>query len=521
MIYLFEGYALDKQKGELHKGAELIPLEPQVFDLLAYLVDNRDRLISKEELISSVWRGRIVSDSTLNSRINAARRAIDDDGKAQRLIRTSMGKGVRFVGTAEPAQFDKPASRMSIVVLPFYNFSGDLDCESLADAIVSDVTNELSRCAGSFVISRTTAFAYKGKPLNVKAVGLDLGVQYVLEGSVHRVGERVQADVQLTDTQSGACVWADRFEPEQADLSQSQSDMIGRIVRTTEMELVELVGRRIEGLSPAHLSARDQIMLGWCWQLRPRSDIALLNAQQAFERGLEQEPLSVDAKAGLATVLTEFVANGRDHQIDDVLVPPEEDLRRAEELLISAIEADRNHRPALLALGRLRRLQNRLIDSEIELQKVVALDRYNAFGWIQLGITTLYLGKPAEATVYFEKHKRLSIQSQNLFYVNFWLGYCHLLLGHIDEAINFFRMARVPGPRDPGPYLGLAASLGLRGDFEEGKDALREARRLRPRWTSLARLPIEWPNWNASPAFAALREKTMDVGLRCVGMPSE
>ena len=184
MLLAFGDYVLDSERRELRRGAELIAVEPQVFDLLLYLVQQRDRVVSKDDLLQAVWGGRIVSDSALAARINAVRRALGDDGAAQRWIRTLPRKGVRFIGTLreeqEPASASPPPPPLSIVVLPFTNLSDDREQQYFADGITDDVTTDLSRIAHSFVISRNTAFTYRNKAIDTKQIGRELGVRYVL-----------------------------------------------------------------------------------------------------------------------------------------------------------------------------------------------------------------------------------------------------------------------------------------------------------------------------------------------------
>ena len=186
---------------DLRRDGEPVAVEPQVFDLLVHLIRHRDRVVSKDELLQAIWGGRIVSESTLTSRINAARKAIGDSGEAQRLIRTSPRKGIRFIGmveSSEPAELPsssaKAPDRPSIAVLPFRNLSGDPDQEYFADGMVEEIITGLSRIKWLFVISRNSTFIYKDKPVDVKAVGRDLGVRYVLEGSVRRSGKQCARD---------------------------------------------------------------------------------------------------------------------------------------------------------------------------------------------------------------------------------------------------------------------------------------------------------------------------------------
>src|SRR5262245_61084521 len=203
--YLFEDCVLDADRRELHRGGNAISVTPQVFDLLIYLIRNRERVVSKDNLIAAIWAGRIVSDAALTTRINVARGAIGDSGDEQRLIKTLPRKGFRFIGsvreeqapaTAEAAEASPEPARAgltlpdkpSIAVLPFANLSGEAEQEYLADGIVEDIITELSRFSELFVIARNSSFQYKGKAVDVRQVARELGVRYVLEGSVPRWG---------------------------------------------------------------------------------------------------------------------------------------------------------------------------------------------------------------------------------------------------------------------------------------------------------------------------------------------
>src|SRR5665213_1657796 len=213
LLYSFDTYALDTGKRELRRGLEPVALEPQVFDLLVFLIENRDRVVSKDDLIASVWQGRLVSDSTLTSRINATRTAVGDSGEQQSLIRTIPRKGIRFVGSLreetpapaspEPARFPLP-DRPAIAVLPFTNMSGDAEQEYFSDGISEDIITALSKLRWFFVIARNSSFTYKGKAVHIKQVAEELGVGYVVEGSVRKAGERVRITVQLNNVTTGS-----------------------------------------------------------------------------------------------------------------------------------------------------------------------------------------------------------------------------------------------------------------------------------------------------------------------------
>jgi adenylate cyclase len=515
--FVFGDHVLDADRRELRRGAELIALEPQVFDLLVYLLQNRDRVVSKDDLFGTVWGGRIVSESALTTRINAVRKAIGDNGKAQRLITTVPRKGIRFIGTVREEQKlasrPSPAPRLSIVVLPFANFSNDPEQEYLADGITDDLTTDLSRISGSFVIARSTAFTYKGKSVDVKQVGCELGVRYVLEGSVRRAGDQVQVNVQLIDAESGAHVWADRFDTNRANLVETPNEITGRLARTLNLELAEVEGRRIEQEKALDPDALDLVMRGWAWYYRPRSTEGGQEARRAFEQALQIDPRSVDAKIGLAQILVTSLGTGLSSSF-------QEDGDRAERLLLEALEGDANRSTAHFAMGILRRMQNRLTESLIEFETTVALDRNHARAIFQLGATLLLLGQPELAIPHVEQAIRLNPHDPNMAGLYGQLGMCHLFLGHLDEAIDLFRRARSANPRLSHVYLDLAGALGLRGDVEEARAALADAIKLKPEFNSLARWRTYRP-WETNPQHWALREKTLNIGLRRAGFPDE
>ncbi|HEY4168360.1 MAG TPA: winged helix-turn-helix domain-containing protein, partial [Reyranella sp.] len=207
MRYLFEDCVLDTDRRELHRSSALVAVEPQVFDLLVHLMQHRDRVVTRDDLLAAIWHRRIVSESTLANRINAARGAIGDSGHEQRLIKTLPRKGVRFVGAvredgadAEVRPTDQPGSsseKPSIAVLPFLNLGGEPDTDYLVDGIVEDVITALSRNHGFFVIARNSSFTYKGGSVDVKQVSRELGVRYVLEGSIRVSGDRMRVTGQL------------------------------------------------------------------------------------------------------------------------------------------------------------------------------------------------------------------------------------------------------------------------------------------------------------------------------------
>jgi len=198
---------------------------------------------------------------------------------------------------------EKAAPPLSLVVLPFANLSNDPEQEYFADGITDDLTTDLSRLSGSFVIARNTAFTFKGKPADVKQIGRDLGVRYLVEGSVRRTGEQVQVNVQLIDAESGAHLWAERFDTDRRDLANAQTEITSRLARMLNINLVAAEVTRSERRKAVDPDARDFVMRGWNWRNRPISPETLKEARLAFERALEIDPRSNDARIGLASAL--------------------------------------------------------------------------------------------------------------------------------------------------------------------------------------------------------------------------
>ena len=275
--YLFENYALDTERRELRRAGNLITLEPQVFDLLEYLVRHRERVVTKDDLIASIWRGRIVSESALSTRINALRVAIGDSGEEQRLIRTLPRRGLRFVGAVREEQKshaggftgagaeqekamlalpDKP----SIAVLPFTDMDHNPEQEYFADGVAEEIITALSRCNWLFVIARNSSFTYRGRAVDIRQIGRELGVRYILEGSVRRGGNRIRFISQLVDATTGAHIWADRFEGEMSDVFELQDRITESVVAVIEPNLQRAEIERLKRKPVSNLDAYDLML---------------------------------------------------------------------------------------------------------------------------------------------------------------------------------------------------------------------------------------------------------------------
>jgi TolB-like protein len=319
MRYLFEDYALDTDRRELFRRGEIVRLEPQAFDLLEYLIQNRERLVSRDDLIAFVWAGRIVSDSAMTTRINAARCAIGDSGKAQHLIKTVPRKGIRFVGTVLEEEtggaevgwrpstpYPVPPDKPSIAVLAFTNMSGEPEQEYFSDGITEDIITELSRFAELFVIARNSSFRFKGRSLDIRQVGRELGVRYVLEGSIRRAGDRVRIGAQLIDAVTGAQRWGERYDRELKDVFAVQDEVSRTIVSILMVHVNKAEAERTLLKPPATWQAHDFLMRASdVWSARNAADPhevrrILCEARSLLDRSISLDPNYARAYAMLS-----------------------------------------------------------------------------------------------------------------------------------------------------------------------------------------------------------------------------
>ena len=276
MVFLFEDFELDVARRELRRGTDVKSLEPRVFDLLAYLVRNRERVVSRDELIASVWNGRIVSESAMASSINAVRGAIGDSGDDQRLIKTLPRKGVRFVGNVQEKNVSGAPSAIgaikagdvqvtlpekpAVAVLPFQNMSGDPEQEYFADGMVDEIISGLARSRWLFVIARNSSFVYKNKAVDVRQIGRELGVRYLLQGSVRKAGDRIRVSIQLVDAETGAHLWGERIDRTLADVFALQDDIAANVIGAIEPTLRNVEIERIQRKQPNNLDAYDLVL---------------------------------------------------------------------------------------------------------------------------------------------------------------------------------------------------------------------------------------------------------------------
>ncbi len=490
MLYSFETYALDTGTRELKRGTELVPLEPQVFDLLVFLIENRARVVSKDDLIASVWQGRIVSESTLTSRINAARKAVGDSGEGQNLIRTIARKGFRFVGSLHeeaPAPTQRqPAfplpERPSIAVLPFSNMSDDPEQEYFSDGISEDIVTALSKLRWFFVIARNSSFIYKGKAVHLKQIGDELGVGYVVEGSVRKSGDRVRITAQLNDVATGGHIWAERYDRSIADVFAVQDEITEAIVAAIEPQIYAAENFRAQRKPPDSLDAWDLVMraLSHYWRVTRQDNVV---AQALLEKAISIDPNYGQALGVLATSYTFSAHMG---WIDMAAATA-----KAEGSALVAVRADSQDPWAHNALAHVHLFARRFDDSLAEFEAALALNPNFALAQGYYGLTLAYCGRWQEADEAARRAIRLSPRDPFAAVYYGIVAYSQFVGRNYDEAIAPAREA--VRQRDfVGGHRVLTAAAAMAGHDGLAKSALQDLRRVQPN-ISLAWIAANMP----------------------------
>jgi TolB-like protein len=494
--FLFANHSLDTDRRELSRGSERIAVEPQVFDLLVYLVQNRDRVVSKGDLIASVWGGRIVSDSTLTSRINAARKAVGDSGESQTLIRTIARKGLRFVGDvqttphaaeASRAEPERPAlplpDRPAIAVLPFVNMSGDPEQEYFSDGISEDMITALSKQRWFFVIARNSSFFYKGKAVHMKQIADELGVGYVVEGSVRKAGDQVRITVQLNDVGTGNHIWGERYDRNLADVFAVQDEITEAIVAAIEPQLYAAENFHAQRKPPDSLDAWDLVMraLSHYWRVT-RQDIVVAQA-------LLEKAISIDPNYGqaLGLLATSHTFNTHMGWADMETVGP-----IAERAARAAILADSEDPWAHQALGYVHLFARRFDDSLAEFELALRLNPNFALAQGYYGVALAYCGRWEEGDMAARRALRLS--PRDPFSATFYgvAAYNHFVGRNYDKAMQLSREAIRQRADFVGGHRVLTAAASMAGQTDVAKVALQELRRAQPN-ISLAWIANQMP----------------------------
>jgi TolB-like protein/Tfp pilus assembly protein PilF len=505
LIFRFGAYEVDLVRQELRHAGASVPVEPQVFDVLAYLVRHRERIVSKSELFDTVWQGRLVSDAALNSRISAARRAIGDNGNEQTLIRTLHKRGFRFIADVEeafaapetgtspetgaPSQTSDDAPELvpdavpaeplplphkpSIAVLPFQNMSGDPDQEYFADGLTEDIITGLSRQQWFFVIARNSSFTYKGGAVDVRQVASQLGVRYILEGSVRRSASRVRVTGQLIDATAGNHLWADRYDRELSDIFELQDEITNRVIDSVSPQILLAEAARVRRKPPQSIDAWDFVMqaLPHMWRMTTEEH---QRAQHLLLEALALDPDYAHAYALLGwTYVSMFNL--------DTGKPIHEFTERALDAGMRAVELDDQDPWGHLVLGLGHARRRHPEQALAHLSTAIALNPSFALGHAGLGYALAAGRQPERGLQALEQAHRLSPRDPFLAIYAPTVRYMALFaLERYEETIEVCRATAAQHPNHAGAWRLMTVSLALLGRIDEAKAALARTLALSP-----------------------------------------
>jgi TolB-like protein len=528
--YLFEDCVLDTDRRELRRGTALVAVEPQVFDLLVHLIRHRDRVVSKDDLLASVWQGRIVSESALFNRINAVRSAIGDTGDQQRLIKTLPRKGIRFVGEVREdetstvgaihpgpaahraravdtsAQGKDPSlplpDRPSIAVLPFANMSGDPDQEYFADGISEDLITGLSRIRWLFVIARNSTFVYKHRAVDVKQVSRELGVRYVLEGSVRRAGNRLRISAQLIDAVTGGHHWAERYDRELGDIFAVQDELTRNVAAAIEPQLLAAEGVRALSRSAGDLGAWELVARAqthvWCLT-GPDYEKAI----GVLKRAVEAYPEYAPARSQLGFCLVIAAHMG--------WISRDQGLAPGRQHAIRAIALDDRDSWGHIALGYWALMERRTEESIAAFGRAVKLNPNSAAAHAHLSRGLAFAGQDREAIEHGEDAIRLSPLDPDMALFLGGFAAAHYAAERYAEAARYATEAARLRPGFQGVQRMRCASLAQAGQVDEARSSLATLRREQPQ------LSMDWVRANVPYQTRELMERYLE-GMQKAGL---
>jgi TolB-like protein len=414
------------------------------------------------------------------------------------------GRGPVVYGNASASALSAP--RLSIVVLPFENMTRDPEQDYFVDGVTESLTTDLSRIGGAFVIARNTAFTFKGKAVDVKKLGRELNVRYVLEGSVQRAGNRVRVNVQLIDAETGKHLWAERFDKTVTDLFDMQDEIIASLANMLNAEFVVAEARRAE--SATNPTSIDFLFQGQNWFYKGYTPEYMSRAREFFERALAIDPGNVDALVGLGSVDMVVATN---------LMSDNTPARfaAAEANLVRALSLSPNNAVAHVSLAAVQICTKRAAQAVGECEQALVLNRNFAFAHAVMGLAKYFLGRGGETESHIKEAFRLSPRDPFAYQWMHFLGMAKAQLTLYKEAVIWFRRGLEVNRNHALTYFHLAASLARLGELEQARGAVQAGLALNPAFTVRA---IREGGFSDVPAYLAGRERLVE-GMRMAGVP--
>ncbi len=513
--YLLGPFRLNTEDGLLLRGGEPVNLGRRAIALLRALVEKPGALLSKDALIEAAWSGQFVEESNLTVQIAALRRVLSTTPGGAGWIETMPGRGYRFVGPVvvevrKAGPEKSPPPRLSMVVLPFANIGGDLEQEHFVDGITESLTTDLSRIRGSLVIGRNTAFTYRGKAVDLKQIGRELNVRYVLEGSVQRGGNRMRVNVQLIDAETSSHLWAERFDKPLADLFDMQDEIVARLADALNAQLIAAEARRAEQAPTP--DSMDLYFQGLAWLNKGRTPYNVVQARGFFDRALSADPDYVDALVGSAI---SDATEGAHFFVTDPMAA----WVAAEAKLTKALSSVPDHARAHLYLGIVAMFTRRAAQGIAECEHAVTLDRNLAHAHSFVGRGKIFVGRAEETETHVEEALRFSPRD-TLAYI--WMtiaGVAKLHLGSWEQAAAWFRRAIEANRNFPSAYFWSTAALAKLDRLDEARSAVEAGLALNPTYT-LSRARAAWTAISDDPTYVA-QLKPVFEGMRKAGIPEQ
>ena len=525
MRLAFGDYLIVVDRRQFSRGGEPVRLLPQVFDLIAFLAHHHDRVVTRTELFEAVWGARFVTDSALRTRINAARKALGDDGETQAMISTIPRRGFRFVakvveqpvsqatgaaidipshGAASPGPLQLP-DKPSIAVLPFQNLSGDPGQEYFADGMVEEITTALARIRWLFVIARNSAFTYKGKTGDVKQIGRELGVRYVVEGSVRKSGDRVRITAQLIEAEEAMHLWADRFDGALDDVFDLQDRVAAGVAAAIEPKLLLAEIDRTSKKAVPDLRAYDLYLRALAQFHRFTGDSLVAAATVA------NEALAIDPGYGRAAALAGFACATRAPQLNLTDAETAEAVRLARQ----AVETAADDPEALWMAGyTVSALAGDHATAAGWIDRSLALNPNAAFAWNVRGWVAALRGEPTAAIEFFQHAMRLSPFDPLGWSFSGGMCFASLAARRFDEALLWAdrRLREQPGYGVTLRYKAIACAH--LGRIVEARDCVSGLLEVLPAFSIAA-----WLDGYAATTYSPEIVALFRDGLRRAGAP--
>jgi TolB-like protein/class 3 adenylate cyclase len=425
-----------------------------------------------------------------------------------RVYSLEVGKTAQPKPAPAPAPEKSAAPRLSIVVLPFANIGGDPEQEHFVDGVTESLTTDLSRIRGAVVIARNTAFTYKGKPLDVKTIGRDLNVRYVLEGSVQRGGNRMRVNVQLIDAETGNHLWAERFDKPLADLFDMQDEIVARLAGALNTELIAAEARRAEQAPTP--DSMDPYFQGMAWYNKGLIPHNLAQARGFFDRALTADPDNVDALIGSAAA---DVVEGANSFVTDPIAA----FAAAETKLSKALSSVPDHALGHMWLGFAYIFTKRAAEGIAECQHALELDRNLAFANSAIGFGKMLVGRAEETEAHIAEALRFSPRDTLAYVWMTFAGMARNHLGDYEQTVTWCRRAIEANRNYPSPHFQLAVALAHLGRLDEARSAVKAGLALNPAY-SISRAHAAWTAMSNSPTHLAQLEIILE-GMRKAGVP--